>query len=153
MSPGATPRYGIAYPTPGDPVTNYPATAQQAAQTVETALTKLLAGAVTVAGTNVATTPSVHVTFPAGRFTGPPVVVLQPYATSAWDAGMNSLTKDGMNVYGFTRNGNPATTGGFTIYWHALPGQSVRAAAALEDDDLEDDDDGALPLEDGADSG
>lgn len=140
MSPGATPRYGIAYPVPGDPVTNYPATAQQAATTVETFFTKLMAGSVTVVGTNVATTPSVHVTFPAGRFTGPPVVVLQPYATSAWDAGLNSLTATGMNVYGFTRNGNPATTGGFTIYWQAMPGQSVRA---LEDDELEDPDAGA----------
>lgn len=133
-----TPKLGIIYPTPTDPVTNYPATAQAAATTIETWLSRMLSGVTTVGnGANVAQTPDVHVTFPAGRYTVAPVIVASAYGTALWLVGIHNLTKDGVDLYAHTKAGNPASVTGLQIHWQTMPGQTVLLAAADDGEEPE----------------
>lgn len=146
---GTTPRLGLVYATAADPVTNYPATNQQGQTQLDTALSRYLSGVTVVNGTNVAQTPNVHVTFPAGRYTLAPVLVLQAAGTSFWLAAFANLTKDGVDIYAATKTGAASTATNLQIHWQATPGQTVRLAVPdLEDDSDQGGEDEFVPLPD-----
>lgn len=114
---------GFPYPTSTDPVAAGAAAIEALARSVDTNVGRLAAGLATIAMVApYGTVTMVHVNFPAGRFTAPPVIVTNPAGANPANAQSSvltgSITTAGFDVYG-SRSAGGATTA-LVVNWQAV---------------------------------
>jgi hypothetical protein len=115
---GATAK-GYPYPTGGDAVTDGDDAIKALAEKVDTQLGTIARGAVTFPGLSTSI-QTMAVTFPAGRFTAAPnvVVSVQGSDPSGRQAGVNSTaTTSGVTLCGKAVN---STAGSYSVHWIAV---------------------------------
>jgi hypothetical protein len=116
-----TPKVGIVYVVPTDPVADYPAVASAAATTIDKRLGRILAGEVLVSATNAVNTNIVTVTFPAGTFTVPPFVTAQSIGTNTWLAYLPiQVTVNGFQLAATTKSSAAASVTNLHVQWQAI---------------------------------
>lgn len=118
-----TPKVGIIYPVPTDPVADYPAVASAAATTIDKRLGRVIAGLVTVSANNTANTNIVTVNFPAGLFPSgvAPYVTAQAMGTSFWIAYLPITPSSvAFQLAATTKTGAPGTVANLNVHWQAI---------------------------------
>lgn len=110
---GTTPG-GLPYPEGTDRVMD----GDDAIRALAEKLGATAAGQATVVLNN-APSGSVAVTFPAGRFTSPPVVNATAYGTTTYIANNGGATVNGVNI-GCRYYGGTATTANVVLSWQAV---------------------------------
>lgn len=110
--------HGYPYPVGTDRVTDGDDAIKNLANAVESKLRVSAAGSVSVTATSSAS-GSANVTFPAGRFVNPPLVVCSPVGATAWYAAAGSVTASGVTINIVQRDGTAATAT-VTVNWIAI---------------------------------
>jgi hypothetical protein len=117
--PGTTPR-GYPYPVGTDLISQGDDTMRQLAQALDTLGGVSAAGSVTVVIAAVNDPVNVAVTFPAGRFTTPPICVVTAHTSLPQNAHVAVSTAAPITTTGFTVNGARSSgTQNIVTHWQA----------------------------------
>lgn len=117
---GTTPITGLPWPENTDPVANGAAAIRNLAETLDPRTPYATAlGTATLVFTS-STAASIAVTFPAGRFTAPPLVFMAQQGTGS--SGLYAPRALSVTTSGFTVSGtlSVAATVNVVIAWHAI---------------------------------
>lgn len=115
----ANTRLGYPYPLGTDRVMDGDDSIHNLATAVDTQLGATASGVATVPITTVSVAANVTVTFPAGRFTAPPAVVVTVNTGAAPDgfhANATTITATSTTIYGVRNPGNAP----FPVSWLAI---------------------------------
>jgi len=82
---------------------------------------RISAGSATIAAPGGTANPTVPVSFPAGRFTRSPLVIVTVYGTATYIANITGLTLSGFSAGVFHNTaGTAVPAGSYTVYWIAI---------------------------------